>query len=329
MKKRYTISMGFGVLAFGIFLLNASWLAPTPEGELTLLSHRGVHQDFAGTNIKDDTCTALFINTPTHAFIENTIPSMRAAIDAGAGVLELDIHPTTDGEFVVFHDWSLDCRTNGTGRTRDHSLAELKALDVGYGYTSDGGTTFPFRDKFFGAMPTLGEVFLEFGDVGFMINMKSRSRKEARELNTYLGSHNIAVKRIVVYGHPDPIDTLSELNPGLRVWTKQEGQACIIGYLKTGWLGKVPGACHNSWVWVPENYRWAIWGWPNRFQNRLSKVGSRAVLMGPISKARSNPLIDTVEQLTSVPDGFIGIVATNRIEVVGPELVARKSKDDR
>ena len=36
---------------------------------------------------------------------------MRAAFAAGADIVELDIHPTTDGQFAVFHDWTLDCRT--------------------------------------------------------------------------------------------------------------------------------------------------------------------------------------------------------------------------
>jgi glycerophosphoryl diester phosphodiesterase len=70
---------------------------------------------------------------------------MRAAFNAGADVVEIDVHPTNDGHFAVIHDWTLDCRTNGRGVTRKHSLAELKTLDAGYGYTADGGKTFPFR----------------------------------------------------------------------------------------------------------------------------------------------------------------------------------------
>ena len=36
--------------------------------------------------------------------------------------------------------------------------AELEALDIGHGYTADGGATFPFRGKAVGEMPTLGEA---------------------------------------------------------------------------------------------------------------------------------------------------------------------------
>ena len=41
--------------------------------------------------------------------------------------------PASDGHFAVFHDWTLDCRAEGKGVTREHSLAALKQLDVGYG----------------------------------------------------------------------------------------------------------------------------------------------------------------------------------------------------
>jgi glycerophosphoryl diester phosphodiesterase len=36
---------------------------------------------------------------------------MRAAFDLGADIVELDVHPTVDGSFVVFHDWTVECRT--------------------------------------------------------------------------------------------------------------------------------------------------------------------------------------------------------------------------
>ena len=57
---------------------------------------------------------------------------MRASFEAGADILEFDIHPTTDGRFAVFHDWTLECRTDGRGVTREHSMAALKRLDIGY-----------------------------------------------------------------------------------------------------------------------------------------------------------------------------------------------------
>lgn len=96
-------------------------------------------QRFDERDLKNDTCTAARMLPPTHDYLENTLRSMRASFEAGADVVELDVHPTTDGEFAVFHDWTIDCRTDGHGVTREQSMAKLKTLDIGYGYTADGG----------------------------------------------------------------------------------------------------------------------------------------------------------------------------------------------
>jgi len=85
---------GLIVLVAAVYLWNASWLAPAPDGpQVKLIAHRGVHQTFNRDGIESDTCTAERIYQPTHDFIENTIPSMRAAFEAGADVVELDVHP--------------------------------------------------------------------------------------------------------------------------------------------------------------------------------------------------------------------------------------------
>lgn len=96
------------------------------------------------------------------------------------------MHPTTDGHFAVFHDWTLDCRTNGTGRTRDHDLATLKALDIGHGYSADGGRSFPLRGQGIGQIPSLAEVFEAFPEGRFLINFKSRDAGEGDRLAVML-----------------------------------------------------------------------------------------------------------------------------------------------
>ncbi len=178
----------FLFLAFLIFVYvnNSSLLAGVPEGEPLLIAHRKTAQTFPMEGITNDTCTAERIYEPEHPYLENTLPSMKEAFGAGAHVVELDIHPTTDGQFVVFHDWTLDCRTDGKGVTREHTLAELKKLDIGYGYTADGGKTFPFRGKGIGMMPTLDEVFAEFPHHPFLINIKSDDPDEGVLLANYL-----------------------------------------------------------------------------------------------------------------------------------------------
>ena len=323
MKQRWKFLSALGLSFSAIWAFNASMFAPNSDSTLSILSHRGMHQAFDMRGVQNDTCTASRMLPPVHGFMENSLPSMQAAIEAGADIIELDIHPTTDGEFAVFHDWTLDCRTNGAGKTRDHSAADLRVLDIGHGYTADGGATYPFRGKFIGAMPMLGEVLTAFPDTQFFINIKSRSKSEGRELAAYLDARDINDDRVIVYGHQIPIEAFKFARPETLTLSKQQAKTCFKDYALTGWYANMPKACERTWVVVPENYRWAVWGWPHRFEDRLSAVGSRAVLMGPQTKARSNPAIDSVEQLSSVPKDFGGVVWTNRIEIIGPPLSER------
>jgi glycerophosphoryl diester phosphodiesterase len=145
-------------VAAAVFVVNASQFAPAPAGKPRIIAHRGLGQTFHREDLTGTTCTAARIFPPEHPYLENTIAGFAAAFAAGADMVEFDVHPTTDGHFVVFHDWTLDCRTDGHGVTREHSLAELEALDIGYGYTADGGKTHPFRGQGIGLMPTLSEV---------------------------------------------------------------------------------------------------------------------------------------------------------------------------
>ena len=77
---------------------------PAKPSSLTIIAHPGVHQTFSADNINNNTCTATIIYPPTHNFLENTIPSIRAAFKYGADIVEIGIHPTTDNQLAIFHD---------------------------------------------------------------------------------------------------------------------------------------------------------------------------------------------------------------------------------
>ncbi|HKX88788.1 MAG TPA: glycerophosphodiester phosphodiesterase family protein, partial [Sphingopyxis sp.] len=138
MKRRTKILLWiFAAIVAWLTLSNASWLAPDPQGKPKLIAHRGVYHLYdkrAATG--RDTCTAAHALPPSHEVFENTPESMRWAVGLGANMVEVDVAPTKDGRMVLFHDWTVDCRTDGKGETRDLTLAELKALDIGYGYTA-------------------------------------------------------------------------------------------------------------------------------------------------------------------------------------------------
>jgi glycerophosphoryl diester phosphodiesterase len=102
---------------------------------------------------------------------EETMESFRNAIAVGADVLELDVHATSDGTIVCMHDDLVDRTTDGAGRVKSFTFADLRKLDAGYRFTTDDGKTFPFRGKGV-VVPTLDEILRAFPDRPFTIEIK-------------------------------------------------------------------------------------------------------------------------------------------------------------
>ncbi|MDZ5712590.1 glycerophosphodiester phosphodiesterase family protein [Jeotgalibacillus haloalkalitolerans] len=300
-----------------MYLNNSSLFVQEEEGEPILLAHRGLAQTFPMEGITGETCTAEMIYDPEHPYLENTIPSMEAAFEEGADIVEIDIHPTIDGEFAVFHDWTLDCRTDGTGTTRDHSMEELKALDVGYGYTADNGETYPFRGKGIGLMPTLNEVLTHFPDKEFLIHIKSNDPAEGEQLADYLDEYTEERKAdLSVYGGDEPVLALKEKLPELRVMSKQTLKSCLLSYEAISWTGYIPDACKNTQLHLPEKYASYIWGYPGKFLNRMEGVNTRVILVA--GEGEWSEGFDQESDLQRIPEDYDGGLWTNRIDRIAP-----------
>lgn len=317
--KRIALVLAIAFLALTIY--NASWLAPTPRGYPKLIAHRGVSQQFDHKGLGRDTCTATRIEKPIHPYLENTIGSIAMAQSRGGQMIEVDVAPTADGHVALFHDWTLDCRTDGKGEVRAATLAQLKALDAGYGYSADGGKTFPFRGKGTGLIPSLAEAVKPFPDRPLIYNFKSKDAAEADLLAKELKAAGRDPEKIgdAFYGHDGPVRRIRQLFPKAWSFSMTEGKACTLGYLKTGWLGIVPEACRGGTLFVPLNYQWAFAGWPNRTLDRMQKVGARVVIVGPEGDGLPRGL-DLPEQVGQVPASFTGYIWVEDIWTVGPAL---------
>ncbi|WNS76252.1 glycerophosphodiester phosphodiesterase family protein [Bacillus sp. DTU_2020_1000418_1_SI_GHA_SEK_038] len=315
LAKRFTITLL--ILAVFMFLNNSSLFTKARDGAPLLLAHRGMAQTFPMEGITGETCTAERIFEPEHSFLENTIPSMEAAFKAGADIVEFDVQLTKDGKFAVFHDWTLDCRTNGEGVTREHTMEELKQLDIGYGYTADNGKTFPFRGKGVGLMPTLDEVLSFFPNVSFLIHIKSNDPAEGVELANFLSElPEERLNQLTVYGGDRPIETLNEQLPTLRLMSMATLKSCMLPYLAVGWTGYVPSSCHHSQIHLPEKYAPLVWGWSNKFINRMEKVDSRVIIVG--GDGGWSEGFDKEKDLERLPKNYSGGIWTNSIEIIAP-----------
>ncbi|MBW8724568.1 MAG: hypothetical protein JF625_05355 [Inquilinus limosus] len=322
-KRLLAVLLALGVFAGGVFVANSSWLYGAPGGPPTLLAHRGLAQGYSREGLANDTCTASRMLPPEHPWLENTIASMRAAFDLGADSVELDIHPTTDGRFAVFHDWTVDCRTEGHGVTREHSLAELQALDIGYGYTADGGKTFPFRGKGVGLMPSLDQVLEAFPGRRFLLNVKSNDPAEGELLAGYLAALPEDRRDLLsAYGGDRPIAVLRQRLPAFRSMSRASIKDCFIRYAALGWTGHMPESCRRSVLLVPSNIAPWLWGWPHLFVARMQAAGTQVYLGGPMRGGSSQSIDDPAPIADLVADGYAGGIETDRIDRLG--LVLKK-----
>lgn len=315
------------VLALVFFVgtvFHSPLFAPRPKGYARLIAHRGAYQLYGRDGLTRDTCTADKIYPPTHLYHENTLAGIAQARRLGAQMVEIDIAPTKDGKIAVFHDWTLDCRTNGKGNVRDATMAQLKALDATYGYTADGGKTFPFRGQGVGQIPELGEVLTAFPDTPLLFNFKSKDAAEADLLAAALkaAGRDPVARRDGFYGGPEdgPVARIRALYPKAWVFSTERARACTKAYGWQGWLGLVPEVCRGGTIMVPLNYQWAMAGWPDRMIARMEKVGTRMVVIAPVDGKDHPRGLDMPEQLRKVPSTFNGMIWVDDIYTVGPAL---------
>jgi len=307
------------LLVLFIYLNNTSRIEVRSSAGPVIFAHRGVGQRY-DIPIESNACTAVHLLRPEHGYLENTIPSMRAAFDRGADVVEFDIHPTTDGQFAVFHDRTLECKTNGSGLTRAHTVSELKALDIGYGYTFDGGRTFPFRGKGIALMPTMSEVFQAFPDESFLIDVKDNDIDDAALLSQHLSQLSPAqLSKVIIFARGNTIATLRTKFPSLRIFSAPSIASCLLQYIAYGWTGVEPTSCRNSALFVPINVAPWLWGWPNTFMNRMAAAGSSVIAMGPYPAHEISPGLDTRELLRRLPPGYTGGIWTNELDLVSAQ----------
>ena len=90
---------------------------------------------------------------------ENTMESYRAAIEAGADMVEIDVHVTKDWQLVLMHDDKVDRTADGSGLIREKTLEQMRALNV-------GERTIPMQ------VPTLEELLQLLAENNILLNLE-------------------------------------------------------------------------------------------------------------------------------------------------------------
>ena len=95
---------------------------------------------------------------------ENTLPAFERALADGANALEIDIHPTADGHFVVAHDPDGQRMAGVAERIKTSTLAQVKQWNVAAGTgRADLGSH---------SIPSLAETLDAFPEVPMSVDLK-------------------------------------------------------------------------------------------------------------------------------------------------------------
>lgn len=314
-RRRYFITLGVFILT--VWAVNSSLFVKIEEGRPELLAHRGLGQTFDIDGVKWNTNTARIIHEPEHPYLENTLEGIAAAKAYGADIIEFDVRLTNDARLAVFHDYLLEYRTNGTGHISNFTMDELRRLDIGYGYTADGGKTYPFRGKGTGKMSSVDEVFCACPGMNWLIHVKDGGMDAARELEKHLlNLEGDWPSRIAIYGDERTVRYFRNHYPRVRTLTKKLMVKAFLHYELIGWTGYIPRSFRNLEIHLPLNYARLLWGWPHRFLQRVEKANSRFVLVN--GKGGWSTGFDNAEAIQRIPDHFRGCIWTDRIDVVAP-----------
>lgn len=115
---------------------------------------------------------------------ENSALAFRRALELGADVLELDLHATRDGVFVVSHDPSAERTCNVRRRLGECTWSEISSWDAGWGFVDRAGER-PYAGQQI-RLARFDSVLEQFPDAAFNVDVKEASDAEVRTLLSLL-----------------------------------------------------------------------------------------------------------------------------------------------
>lgn len=176
----------------------------------------------------------------TDLWPENTVDAFKEAAARFPGVLlETDARLTADGAVVLMHDGTVDRTTDGTGAIAEMTLAEIKALDAGYRFTTDSGATFPYRGKGL-QVPTLEEALAALPESRFLVEFKGEP--ELADAGVRILTEQGAIERVLIASFkPETMARVRELAPELPTcYDFTDGAALLAALRSDAWETYTP-----------------------------------------------------------------------------------------
>lgn len=154
---------------------------------------------------------------------ENTIAAFDKAVEMKADYIEIDVQRSKDGKLVIIHDTTVDRTTDGTGKVKDLTFEQLRALDAG----SFKGEQFKGEK-----IPTFDEILDRYhGKTGILIELKTPElypgieESVAQELKERILDHPQNEKIIIQSFNFESMEKMNELLPKVPIGVLTSSQA--------------------------------------------------------------------------------------------------------
>lgn len=147
---------------------------------------------------------------------ENTLPAFRRAVELGAEEVELDVQLSADDRLVLFHDDTLDAKTDLAGPVRAHTAGALRRANIGAWFDR----THPDSAARFDPTPlaTLQELLAAFGRrLHYHVEIKSGEAALPPLLLETIERYGLGDRVTITSFHWEALERIRSLAPTIRV----------------------------------------------------------------------------------------------------------------
>lgn len=151
----------------------------------------------------------------------NSMLAFTRAYTAGSDALDTDMFATSDGVLVLFHDETLEHRTNCTGPISAKTYSQLLQCDFAYWWTQDGGATYPYRGKGI-KVATLQEVYTKFPTARVGLEIKQTNIQAVINLCNLIKQNNAQNRMLVSSATQPNMTKFRNVCPGIATSATQD-----------------------------------------------------------------------------------------------------------
>lgn len=143
---------------------------------------------------------------------ENTLDAFRLAAKENYYALECDVHCTTDGKWVIIHDYNMRSMTERRGDVKNFSYEELKTVKF-----NNGANIEDYPDARMCTVEEYLDICVQSGKRA-MIEVKDKRIEKVESLYKIICDYGIEDSVIVISFHPQILREFRRLSPNMELW---------------------------------------------------------------------------------------------------------------